>query len=223
MKATDFTHPSNQHPLRAWLLKEQIMVIVVNLNWNINNACAIAECRRDDGSYLSVPRAPGMRADPFGWWVNTDNPQTVLLHPTGVWGKKVCSTCEGRCFHGTDVIRDLNGVETRTSIPCSTCNGTGYIKAMIYQGDVLWFPSIRATGIIFWQSNRRGFAIQFQGHIQGVNVYLGADVTHDIILGSIFEFDKMQRPEGVSDEQWSWLENEARELRENLNTQGETS
>lgn len=219
MKASDFNYPSNEHPLRAWLVSEQEMIEETKI-------CRIFS--HNEQVVIGFWDANRCQWDERGY--NTKiTIEAILLHPTGVWGKKVCESCNGS-GHGNLPDRGTN--EDLERAICSTCHGAGYLKAVIYERDVClmrWDGGI-ALGIVLWLDERAAWGIYVKEGKSGVNeldeaVYRAlADysdeaygIDHErIIVGTVFAPDKIQWPDDASPKHRAWVVGQHKELMESL-------
>jgi len=217
MKLSDFQ--THEHPLKAWLHKKQRMIIVLG-TWT-NPATGeqfITDCIYP-GS-MDGPIKEGERI-----WVYQERYAeqarvskeeiATLLHPTGVPGKRVCEKCYGK---GKWQLIDQGGNDTRL-VDCLICGGAGDLPAMIYEGDVL-FTTVEYEGEI---SHSVGFVKRLScgtwviEDTESRNVEPPVDVEGydipSIVIGNVFEPDKIDWLGGITPEQKGWVVAEIKELK----------
>jgi len=206
-------HPENETPLRAWLVEKERIIDFTSYRITDHRAHNLI-LHSDKGSQgiqdrkvLEIPEHKMIISSATertlrvykGYYYKVD---TILLHPTGIKGKRVCPSCF-----------------------CSDCDGAGYVKAMIYQWDVVIGDLLKtgSAGIIAWNEHNARWVVRHwvEGWTETRKGCLRQryDVKNRptiIILGTLFDFPNLIKPENVSDKEWGHIVSEHRELMEGL-------
>lgn len=210
-------HPGNDHPLRAFLFEHSAMAYDGSISWQHRGPA------RDSVTGKDIPEREviwfGVEGDtPYnGEYQNGID--AVLLRPTGVLGQRVCE--ERGCPDG--IYRTALGVseiptgkipDEHQLINCPTCHGTGFVPAMIYQLDVVWFEPRTdewLIGIVTWVNFAvTGFVIATPGEQWE---HLSRGITN-IVICSLPEVSQTAKPERVSDRDWVWVLEQYDKLKE---------
>ena len=150
--------------------------------------------------------------------------KAILLHYTGIEGRRVCPECGGTG------LRDLRPGSQESSWLCQRCgydgDSKGYLPAMIYQGDVVVAkepPGGIGIGIVGRSDSGVSWVVRMicltQLSIESQAYKIGYQMERFAlpdnmltVLGSLFEFETLVKPEQISDEQWAWVEEQFKRL-----------